>query len=33
MTGKKTEPFTIYEISDGAAKVFAVEAWRRRCQR
>ena len=25
MTGQKTEPFTIYEISDGEAKVFAVE--------
>jgi hypothetical protein len=25
MTGRKTEPFTIYEISDGEAKVFAVE--------
>jgi hypothetical protein len=25
MTGTKTEPFTIYEISDGAPKVFAVE--------
>lgn len=25
MTGQKREPFTIYEISDGAAKVFAVE--------
>jgi hypothetical protein len=25
MTGKKTEPFTIYEISDGEPKVFAVE--------
>jgi len=25
MTGEKTEPFTIYEISDGEEKVFAVE--------
>lgn len=25
MTGRKTEAFTIYEISDGEAKVFAVE--------
>jgi hypothetical protein len=25
MTGRKTEPFTIYEISDGPAKIFAVE--------
>lgn len=25
MTGRKTEPFTIYEISDGPPKVFAVE--------
>jgi hypothetical protein len=25
MTGHKTEPFTIYEISDGEHKVFAVE--------
>jgi hypothetical protein len=25
MTGRKSEPFTIYEISDGEAKVFAVE--------
>lgn len=25
MTGQKIEPFTIYEISDGEAKVFAVE--------
>lgn len=25
MTGRKTEPFTIYEISDGEPKVFAVE--------
>ena len=25
MTGRKTAPFTIYEISDGEAKVFAVE--------
>jgi hypothetical protein len=25
MTGQKTEPFTIYEVSDGEAKVFAVE--------
>jgi hypothetical protein len=25
MTGEKTEPFTIYEVSDGEAKVFAVE--------
>ena len=25
MTGEKSEPFTIYEISDGEEKVFAVE--------
>jgi len=25
MTGRKSEPFTIYEISDGEPKVFAVE--------
>jgi hypothetical protein len=25
MTGSKTEPFTIYEISDGEPKVFGVE--------
>jgi hypothetical protein len=25
MTGRKTEPFTIYEISDGEEKVYAVE--------
>ena len=25
MTGRKTEPFTIYEITDGVPKVFAVE--------
>ena len=25
MTGRKTEPFIIYEVSDGEAKVFAVE--------
>jgi hypothetical protein len=25
MTGEKTEPFTIYEISDGEEKVFVVE--------
>jgi hypothetical protein len=25
MSGQKTEPFTIYEISDGEPKVFAVE--------
>ena len=25
MTGRKSEPFTIYEISDGAEKVYAVE--------
>jgi hypothetical protein len=25
MTGEKTEPFTIHEISDGAPKVYAVE--------
>jgi hypothetical protein len=25
MTGEKTEPFTIYEISDGEEKVFAAE--------
>ena len=25
MTGRKTEPFTIYEISEGQPKVFAVE--------
>lgn len=25
MTGHQSEPFTIYEISDGAPKVFAVE--------
>jgi len=25
MSGAKTEPFTIYEISDGAPKVYAVE--------
>ena len=25
MTGRKSGPFTIYEISDGEAKVFAVE--------
>lgn len=25
MTGSKTEPFTIYEISEGELKVFAVE--------
>lgn len=25
MTGRKAEPFTIYEISDGEPKVFAVE--------
>jgi hypothetical protein len=25
MSGRKTEPFTIYEISDGEPKVFAVE--------
>ncbi len=25
MTGRKSEPFTIYEISDGEAKVYAVE--------
>jgi hypothetical protein len=25
MTGEKTEPFTIYELSDGEPKVFAVE--------
>ena len=25
MSGEKTEPFTIYEISDGEPKVFAVE--------
>ena len=25
MTGEKTEPFVIYEISDGAAKVYATE--------
>jgi len=25
MTGQKTEPFTIYEVSDGEAKIFTVE--------
>ncbi len=25
MTGRKSEPFTIYELSDGAPKVYAVE--------
>lgn len=25
MTGRKAEPFVIYEISDGEPKVFAVE--------
>lgn len=25
MTGRKTEPFTIYEVSDGPPKVYAVE--------
>jgi hypothetical protein len=25
MTGEKTAPFTIYEIGDGPAKVYAVE--------
>jgi hypothetical protein len=25
MSGSKTEPFTIYEISDGESKVFSVE--------
>jgi hypothetical protein len=25
MTGRKSEPFKIYEISDGEPKVFAVE--------
>jgi hypothetical protein len=25
MTGEKTEPFTVYEISEGVPKVFAVE--------
>lgn len=25
MTGRKSEPFTIYEISDGEPKIFAVE--------
>ena len=25
MTGRKTEPFTIYELSDGAPTVYAVE--------
>jgi hypothetical protein len=25
MSGHKSEPFTIYEISDGEPKVFAVE--------
>jgi len=25
MTGRKTEPFTIFEISDGAPRVYAVE--------
>ncbi len=25
MTGRKSEPFTIYEISDGEPKVFAIE--------
>ena len=25
MTGRKSESFTIYEISDGAQKIYAVE--------